>query len=170
MIPYKNPTSQFDVFGPPTSLTPKLVSHGGGIDARERRLFLKGNPVGWMQNGDVRYYPYLSARMEHSHQPVEHAMLNSVDVDHYGLGQIMPRTVQETPVGNIRPSAQGMFAWPNTSVSAPFNPHVVFGGLEHPGGDFPAGDDYENDDKTLGSSRTQQYGRVQGQSRANTRR
>ena len=169
MIPYKDPTSSFDVFGPPTSLTPKIVSHGGGVNSRERR-FIKGNPVGWMQNGDGRYYPYFSARMEHSHQPVEHAMLNSVDVDHYGLGQIMPRQVQEARAGDIRPSAQGMFVWPDTSVSAPFSPHVVFGGLEHPGGDFPAGDDYENDDKSLGRSRAQQYGRVKGQARGNTKR
>jgi hypothetical protein len=169
MIPYKDPTSAFDVHGPATSLTPKIVSHGGGTPGGLRRV-LKGNPVGWMQHEDGRYYPYLSARMEHSHQPVEHAMLNSVDLDHYGLGQVMPRRVQDQSAGNIRPSAQGMFSWPDTSVSSPFQPHVVFGGLEHPGGDYPAGDDYENDDQRLGSSKQQQYGRVQGQSRQNTRR
>lgn len=169
MIPYRDPTSRFDVFGPPTSMTPKIVSHGGGANSRVRRL-VKGNPVGWMQHSDGRYYPYLSARMEHSHQPVEHAMLNSVDLDHYGLGQIMPREVQEQSAGNIRPSAQGMFSWPDTSVSAPFQPHVVFGGLEHPGGDYPAGDDYENDDKSLGRSRAQMYGRVKGNPQMNTRR
>ena len=150
MIPYKNPTSQFDVFGPPTSLTPKLVSHGGGYNA-QRREVLKGNPVGWMRHGDGRYYPYLSARMEHSHQPIEHAMLNSVDLDHYGLGQIMPREVQEVQPRSIRPSAQGMFSWPDTSVSSAFQPHVAFGGLSHPGGDYPAGDAYGDDDQSLGN-------------------
>jgi hypothetical protein len=169
MIPYKDPTSRFDVFGPPTSLTPKIVSHGGGLNSKQRR-FIKGNPVGWMQGGDGRYYPYLSARMEHAHQPVEHAMLNSVNVDHYGLGQIMPREEAGQKEQSIRPSAQGMFVWPDTSVASPFSPHVVFGGTEHPGGDYPAGDDYENDDKSLGSSRAQQYQTVRGQSRGNTRR
>lgn len=169
MIPYNDPTSRFDVFGPPTSLTPKIVSHGGGMNSR-RRQFIKGNPVGWMQHADGRYFPYFSARMEHSHQPVEHAMLNSVDVDHYGLGQVMPRQVAGEKDQSIRPSAQGMFVWPDTSVSSPFSPHTVFGGNEHPGGDFPKGDDYENDDQSLGHSRQQQYGKVVGQSRANTRR
>jgi len=152
VIPYKDPTSRFNVFGPATSLTPKIVAHGGGTPGGQQRI-LKGNPVGWMQHADGRYYPYLSARMEHSTQPVEHAMLNSVDLDHYGLGQMMPREVQEPKPTQIKPSAISQFRWPNTSVSAAFQPHVVFGGLSHPGGDFPAGDAYSDDDMSL-SNRT----------------
>jgi hypothetical protein len=138
MIPYSNPTSQFDVWGPPTKTTGQIVSHGGGNLGATRRV-VKGNPVGWMQGGDGRYFPYFSARMEHSHQPIEHAMLNTVDVDHYGLGQIMPREVQEVPPRHIRPSAMSQFAWPDTSVSSAFQPHVTFGGYDHPGGEVPPG-------------------------------
>jgi len=160
MIPYKDPTSDFDVWGPPTALTPKIVSHGGGTPGGQRRV-LKGNPVGWMQHADGRYYPYFSSRMEHSHQPVEHAMLNSVDVDHYGLGQVMPREVEGERARSIRPSAQGMFLWPDSSVSSQFMPHTVFGGTQHPGGDFPSADAYADDDMSLGHGRMNSYRNVQ---------
>lgn len=141
MIPYPNPTSRFDVHGPDTQTTGQIVQHGGR-NLGQRQLTVKGNPVGWMQHGNGRYYPYFSSRMEHSHQPIEHAMLNSVDVDHYGLGQIMPREVQQVPPRSIRPSAQGIFAWPDTSVSSAFQPHITFGGLDHPDGEVYAGTPY----------------------------
>jgi hypothetical protein len=162
MIPYKNPTSRFDVFGPATSMTPGIVSHGGGFPGTNGRRVLRGNPVGWMQHSDGKYYPYFSSLMEHSHQPVEHAMLSSVDVDHYGLGQVMPRDVEGEPQPSVvRPSANGMFVWPDASVSSAFRKHFVFGGEQHPGGDFPSGDAYADDDMSLGHGRMQSYRSVQ---------
>lgn len=140
MVPYRDPTSQFDVFGPSTALTGKIVAHGGGQIGATQRV-LKGNPVGWMQHADGRYYPYFSARMEHSHQPVEHAMLGSVDLDHYGLGQVMPRTVQNEPPRQLQWGAQ--FRLPDTSVSSAFRPHTTFGGLSHPGQNFGPGESYD---------------------------
>jgi len=140
MIPYPNPTSQFDVHGPDTKTTGSIVEHGGGRIGATQRV-IKGNPVGWMQHADGRYYPFFSSRMEHSHQPIEHAMLNSVDVDHYGLGQVMPRKVQEEPPRSLPWGAQ--FRLPDASVSSAFEPHVTFGGFDHPGYDYRAGQSYQ---------------------------
>ena len=132
MIPYKNPTTIFDQhFGPHTALTPSIVAHGGGHELR----VLKGNPVGYVQHPGGEFKPYLSARMEHSHQPVEgamieHAKLGTVAIDHYHLGQVLPAR-HGAPVSHVSPSSQ--YRWPDTSVSEAITAHPIFGGPSHPG-------------------------------------
>lgn len=140
MIPYNNPTTLFDrMFGPHTALTPKIVAHGGGNNLR----VLKGNPVGYVQHPGGEMRPYLSARGEHIHQPLEaalvqHAQLGNVAVDHYQLGQVMPAK-HGAPVRAVSPSSQ--YQWPDTSVSASIVSDI-FGGGQHPGPQFGRGVKY----------------------------
>jgi len=54
-----------------------------------------------------------------------------------------------------------MFLWPDSSVSSQFMPHTVFGGTQHPGGDFPSADAYADDDMSLGHGRMNSYRNVQ---------
>ena len=119
MIPYNTPISgpMERSCAPRTALTPKIVAHGSQSNIR----VLKGNPVGYAQHPDGSWNPYFSARMEHSHEPIEHAMLQSVDVDHYRFGQNVPS--RATPVRNkvITPSETPWHEWPDTSVSSAFN-------------------------------------------------
>jgi hypothetical protein len=104
---------------PQTALTPKIVAHGGGNNLR----VLKGNPVGHVIHPDGTMHPYLSARMEHSHQPLEHAMLidGTLQIDHYRLGNVMPSRAAGAPGRHIQPSATAPHKqWPDTSVSSSF--------------------------------------------------
>ena len=116
MIPYDNPRADYER-GPATALTPKIVAHGGGHNLR----VLKGNPVGHAIHPDGTIHPYLSSRAEHMHLPVEHAMLDSVNLDLYHLGQIVPSRAAGIPGRHLQPSATAPHKqWPDTSVSASF--------------------------------------------------
>jgi hypothetical protein len=140
MFPYDTPSTIFDNhFGPSTALTPKIVAHGGGNNLR----VLKGNPVGYVQHPGGQFRPYLSARMEHAHQPVEaamieHAKLGTIAIDHYHLGTVVPAR-HAGPVRQVSPSSQ--YQWPDTSVSASIVTDL-FGDGSHPGPQFGKGVKY----------------------------
>lgn len=137
MNPYPDPTTGYE-WGPQTALTPKLVAHGSQSNFR----ILKGNPAGFAISRDGEMHAYLSARMEHSHQPLEHAMLGSVDLDHYRLGQSMPARMQPGPERRIQPDPASLFSWPDTSVSSGFHPHENPLAGPHPGRTFGPGQPY----------------------------
>lgn len=127
MKPYPNPTTNYE-YGPQTATTPSLVAHGS--QSNFRVLNVKGNPAGHLLDAKGNAQGYLSSRMEHYHQPLEHAMLedNGIDIDTFHLGQTVPRVNSRQP-NSMRPDPASIFAWPDTSVMSAFrNPNLVFEG------------------------------------------
>jgi hypothetical protein len=110
--PYDDPSNNYE-WGPATALTPKLAAHGSQSSFR----ILKGNPVGAVIDDQGYMQPYLSAKMENYAQPVESAMLDSVSLDSYGLGQKVPLMQPATNRRYLIPDSQSIFRWPDTSVS-----------------------------------------------------
>lgn len=136
MKPYKDPTTSYEL-GPQTALTPSLVAHGSQSNFR----ILKGNPVGHVIDNYGKAQAYASARTEHFHQPFEHAMLDSVDVDSYRLGQSVPSRVNMHE-NYLKPDPSSIFAWPDTSVSGAYNnPNLAYEGMSE-GMEFGPGQAY----------------------------
>lgn len=113
---YDNPSTNYEL-GPETALTPKLVAHGSQANFR----VLKGNPVGLVLDDEGYMTPYLSARMEHYAQPVEHAMLDTVSLDSYGLGNKVPLMQPPTKRRFLVPDKSSIFRWPDTSVASGYS-------------------------------------------------
>lgn len=130
MLPYDTPLVSYEE-GPATALAPQFLEHGTGSFMR----IIKGNPIGMLLHPDDTMSPYLSARGEHMHYPVEQTMLldESMHVDHYRVGQQIPARAAQSPVQKFIKLSRNIlsqFGWPDASV----------GSMIDEGKGIPAGD------------------------------